>query len=220
MKLYPSLMAADQLRLAEQIKLVEPFCDGFHMDIMDDHFVNNLAGSTDLVEAVQQFTNKPINIHLMVEHPERWLDRIRLRAGDTFIFHWEATADHRAVELIKSVKSKGWLVGMAVNPKTPLAEIERFLTSLDLVMLMGVEPGWYGQAFVHTVMDKIFELVNLRDSLGEKFLIGVDGGIKREQIMELAAANVDMVAIGALVFSDPDPVALLKSVGGTEGEVQ
>lgn len=212
MKIYPSLLAADVLRLAEAIKRLEPYCDGFHLDVMDGHFVKNISGGVDLINAVQQVTKKPITVHLMVEKPETWLDRLSLRSFDCVIFHWEAAAGELAKEIIDKATANHWCVGIALRPQTPIAELGALLPLLRLVLVMSVEPGFSGQLFNEHAISKVQELVDLRVATKGTFELMVDGGVDKHRVAQLANLGVDMVAVGAAIFESKNPIEALKEL--------
>ncbi|MFC1854740.1 ribulose-phosphate 3-epimerase [Candidatus Dependentiae bacterium] len=219
MKIFPSLLAADQLRIAEKIKALEPHCDGFHIDIMDDHFVDNMAFGPGFVAAVREFTRESIAAHLMVEEPEKWIARLDLAPCDRFVFHWEATGKTRIKPLVEKVRAKNWNIGLAVNPGTSVNEFEQFVPDFDLIVLMGVEPGFSGQKFVDSVTVKISELDSLRKKLNLSFAIAVDGGVKKDNIVHLMNLGAEFFPVGSAIFGAPDHVEALRELYAQEERV-
>ena len=213
MEILPSLISGDILNLENTIKLLSDHCDGFHIDIMDDHFVPNLTWGPAFVNGIMQKTNLPLHIHLMVDNPVTWVDRIKLRQNDLFIFHIEAALDFPEVEdIISDVKKIGWKVGIAIKPKTEVTHLFDFLTSLDHVLIMSVNPGFSGQKFMPEVIKKIEPLIKKRKEMHLGFTIGFDGGIDTTNIKSLANFGVDQFGVASAVFGHPDPVKALQDL--------
>lgn len=205
MKIYPSLISADLLHLGDVIKTLDSHCDGYHIDVMDDHFVPNLTMGPAFVQAIIDATELPIHLHLMVDNPEKWIDRVDLREQDFFIFHHEVVGSTELVNL----KDKKYKIGIAINPDTKIESIFPYLDQLDYVLLMSVQPGFSGQKFIPEVLEKVKPLVDIRKSKNLKFLIGMDGGIGLSNIEMLADAGVDDVGVASAIFSADDPVRAL-----------
>ena len=213
MEIYPSLISADILNLKTVITQLDSHCNGYHIDVMDDHFVPNLTWGAAFINAIQTATNLPTHIHLMVDTPQTWSDRLALREGDIFIFHGEAVSDPEKIrKLISQVKEKNWKVGLAVNPATPIEIVFEFLPALDHVLIMSVNPGFSGQKFMPEVVDKVKPLVEKRNQDGLVFTIGMDGGIGQDNIGMLAQAGVEQFGIASALFSADDLLATLKKL--------
>jgi ribulose-phosphate 3-epimerase len=213
MEIYPSLMCADLLNLGKTISTLDAHCDGYHVDVMDDHFVPNLTMGPDFVNAIVKATSKPVQVHLMVDHPKSWLNRLNLGEKDTFIFHYEVFECHNPVKtLIESVKAKGWKVGLAFNPQTDWNLIKAELLNLDKVLVMSVKPGFAGQAFMPEVIEKVKRIVTYRKTQNAKFSVYMDGGIGKDNIKEIAGLGVDAVVVGAAIFSEKNPLQALKEL--------
>ncbi len=149
MKIFPSLIASDLLRLNKTLMVLDAHCDGYHIDVMDFHFVPNLTWGPQFVNAFVQETTQPLHVHLMVDNPEQWLDIIDLRPIDTFIAHFEAFSDENTcAQSIEKVRQKNVRVGLAINPETLVEELYSFLPVLDSVLLMSVSTGISGQTFI------------------------------------------------------------------------
>ncbi|MCK4499272.1 ribulose-phosphate 3-epimerase [Candidatus Babeliales bacterium] len=219
MKLFPSLLAADPLTIGEQIKSLEPYCDGFHIDVMDDHFVSNIGFGPSFFNAVRANTKTSLTVHLMVEEPEKWIDRLALDPPDRFVFHWEATGKTRAKSLVNKIRDKGWNVGLAIKPLTSVSEIEGMLSEVDLVVLMGVEPGFSGQQFIDNVAYKISELDSLRKKLDLSFVIAVDGGVNKSNIADLLRLGAGFFPVGSAVFESPNFVEALEELYAVEERI-
>ena len=214
MEIFPSLISADILNLEKVVKSLDPHCNGYHIDVMDDHFVPNLTWGPMFVNAIKKNTNLPLHVHLMVDNPLVWIDRVLLSQKDIFIFHVEVFNDHQRMEnLIQDVKNKGWSVGVAVNPKTDIKLVFDYLKDLDHVLIMSVEPGFSGQKFIQNVITKIEPLIKKRSELNLSFKIGMDGGIGTENIRKLLEMGVDQFGIASAIFSKKDPVKALQELG-------
>jgi ribulose-phosphate 3-epimerase len=213
MEILPSLISADILNLEKVIKSLDPYCNGYHVDVMDDHFVPNLTWGPMFVNAIKKVTSLPLHVHLMVDNPAAWIDRIQLNGKDFFIFHIEVFDSPDLIEnLIQDVKSKGWKVGIALNPKTDIKLIFDYIKDLDHVLIMSVEPGFSGQKFIPEVTSKIEPLVKKREELNLSFKIGMDGGIGGENIKNLSEMGVDQFGIASAIFSKKDVVKALQEL--------
>jgi ribulose-phosphate 3-epimerase len=201
MKIYPSLIFSNLLALGETIESLEGSCDGLHIDVMDDHFVPNLTWGSAFVNGITAATGLPIHLHLMVDDPGVWLSRVSLRSEDLFVFHRESCKDAQEMRsLIELVRAKGWNVGVAINPKTSIGEIEDVLPLLNHVLVMTVQPGFSGQAFMPDVLPKVKDLLGIRSSGGFHFSVGVDGGVGLKNISALASLGVDVVGVASALF--------------------
>ncbi len=209
-RIYPSLISANLLRLEEEIKKLEPYCDGFHIDIMDNHFVPNLTFGADIVHAISTVTNKQLWVHLMIDDPESWIDSLQLPPESILSFHFESTK--HIPEIIKRITEKNWLPSIALKPKTAVSEIFPFLNGISQVLLMSVEPGFSGQRFLPSVIGKLEPLMKQRDKHKLSFTIGMDGGVNEENIGMLAQHGIHDFAIASAIFDQPDPVAALKKL--------
>lgn len=213
MEILPSLISGDILNLESTIKLLSNHCDGFHIDVMDDHFVPNLTWGPIFVNAITQRTNLPLHIHLMVDNPVTWVDRIKLRQNDIFIFHLETALDFQEVgDIIEAVKKRNWKVGIAIKPKTEVTHVFEFLNNLDHVLIMSVNPGFSGQKFIPEVTKKIEPLLKERKKMNLSFTIGMDGGIDSTNIRSLSVCGVDQFGVASAVFGQSDPVKALQDL--------
>jgi ribulose-phosphate 3-epimerase len=212
MKIFPSVISADLLNLRAVIHSIDEHVDGYHIDIMDDHFVPNLTWGPMFVAALRKATKRPFQIHLMVDNPEAWVSRLVFEAGDSFIFHVEAASGSSISQVLKSAKAVGWRVGLALNPQTDVERIGQHLASVDEVLIMSVNPGFSGQAFIDTSV-KIPGLQALSSKLGVPMpLIAMDGGIGVQNIGALAKAGVELVGAAAAIFSGDDLVGNIKNL--------
>lgn len=213
MKIYPSLISADLLNLKSVIAQLDPHCDGYHLDVMDNHFVPNLTWGPDFINRIRQTTSKQLDIHLMVDNPQAWLSTLTLNTHDMITFHIEATQKPEDVEgLISAIHTAKLNAGIALNPATPIEQLYPHLINLDHVLLMSVNPGFSGQAFIPDVISKIKPLVNQRSTSSKYFSIGMDGGISLSNIATLAQHGVDYACAASAIFSARNSIEALKSL--------
>ncbi|HKC76186.1 MAG TPA: ribulose-phosphate 3-epimerase [Chloroflexota bacterium] len=218
MKLAPSILTADWSRLGEQIRAAEEAgVDYIHLDVMDGHFVPNISFGPLVVAAVRQLTTLPLDVHLMIERPELYVDDFA-RAGATIItVQQEACIHlHRQVEQIKEL---GCQASVALNPATPLVMLEDTLPDLDQVLVMTVNPGFGGQAFIPQMLDKVRRMRAMLDAAGSSADLEVDGGIKPDNVAQLIVAGATVVVAGSAIFSPQRSVAeavrLLRDAAGS-----
>lgn len=214
MQIYPSLISAnDLLNLEQAIKDLSPFAQGYHVDIMDDHFVPNLTWGAAFANAILAATDLPVHIHLMVNDPTRWIDRVKMRAIDTLILHYESFA---SVELLKAfllkLKEKEIRCGIAIKPATAVDVLETCVQNIATVLIMTVEPGFSGQTFRNDIVHKIPQLISLREIQQLHFTIGIDGGVHSHNIAMLKDLGVDYVGIASAIFNTPRPAKTLEQL--------
>jgi ribulose-phosphate 3-epimerase len=210
-KIAPSILSADFLRLGEEIKAAEAAgADLIHIDVMDGHFVPNITIGPAIVEAVNAVTALPLDVHLMIERPERYLDDFINAGADYLTVHYEASVHlHRTIQLIKE---KGKIAAVSLNPATPLGSLEDILPDLDFVLLMSVNPGFGGQKYIPHSTDKIRMLKNMLGEKGLPSLIEVDGGVSPENAGVVAAAGADILVMGSAFFHSKDYGAIVKRI--------
>lgn len=210
MKIFPSLISADLLNLEDVIASFEPYCDGFHLDVMDYHFVPNLTWGPAFVNAIALCTSKPLFIHLMVDNPQNLFNLFSLRPSDSVAFHIENKINH--INLINFIREKKLRACLAINPKTPLEKIFSFLPHVDQLLLMSVEPGFSGQTFLKSSIERLQSINNYRISHNLSFEIVMDGGITTNIIKQLTSFGCNEVAIASAIFSHEDPIRALKEL--------
>ncbi|EEI16629.1 ribulose-phosphate 3-epimerase [Corynebacterium lipophiloflavum] len=200
----PSILAADYAALGEDVRKVSN-ADLIHVDIMDGHFVPNLSFGPDVTKAVNGVTDKFLDMHLMIEQPEKWFASYVDAGGDRLVFHVEATSDH--VAAAKAAHELGAEAGFAIKPGTPIEPYLDDLEHVEEVMIMSVEPGFGGQKFMPEVLDKVRLLRSRIAEDGLSTIIAIDGGIAAATIAQAAAAGVESFVAGSAVFGADDPAA-------------
>lgn len=207
-KIAPSILSADFVRLGEEIKAAEEAgAHLLHLDIMDGHFVPNITIGYTAVESIRRTTNLPLDVHLMIEEPEKYLINF-IRAGADYItIHLEASVHlHRSVQFIKEQNAQA---GVSVNPATPVQELEDILHDLDMVLVMSVNPGFGGQSFIPHSLEKIRQLKEMISDRNLSTAIEVDGGIKLENAKTIAQSGADILVMGSGFFGADDYSGLM-----------
>jgi ribulose-phosphate 3-epimerase len=207
----PSLLASDFGHLASEIDRVEEAgVPALHLDIMDGHFVPNLSFGLPIVEAVRRLTDLPLDVHLMVEKPENWVEQFRAAGADGLTIHVEAAKDPRPV--LEMIRKVGAWAGLTLNPRTPLAEIEASLPHCDLVLVMSVMPGFGGQRFDEVALPKLRALRALREQGEIEALLEVDGGVEVDTAGSCADAGADLLVAGTAIFSEDDYTSAIRAL--------
>ena len=202
-KIAPSILSADFSRLGEEIRKVEDAgADWIHVDVMDGAFVPNITVGPFILEAIRKVTALPLDVHLMIERPEQYISEFADAGADIITVHFEAcTHLHRTIQ---AIKEKGKKAGVSVNPATPLVSIKYVLGDIDLLLIMSVNPGFGGQRFIPSALEKIKKARQMVDKIGANVSIEVDGGVKLENIGEVASAGADIFVSGSGVFGTKD----------------
>ncbi|RIW36365.1 ribulose-phosphate 3-epimerase [Bacillus salacetis] len=202
-KIAPSILSADFANLANEIKEVEAGgADYIHVDVMDGHFVPNITLGPMIVKAIRPVTNLPLDVHLMIENPDRYIEAFAEAGSDYITVHAEATPHlHRTIQLIKSKAIKA---GAVLNPGTPVDMIKHVIEDLDMVLLMTVNPGFGGQSFIGSVVPKIREVRELAKQFNPDLEIEVDGGITTETAKLCTDAGADVLVAGSAIYNKED----------------
>lgn len=202
----PSLLSADFGNLQRDIEMLNASeCDWYHLDVMDGVFVPNISFGFPVMQAMAKHATKPLDVHLMIVQPEKFIKEVKALGARVMNVHYEAcTHLHR---VIQAIKAEGMLAGVTLNPHTPVSMLEEIAPDLDLVMLMSVNPGFGGQKFIPSMVEKTRKLRTLLDRTGSKALIEVDGGVNRETGKLLVEAGADVLVAGSAIFGASDPVA-------------
>lgn len=209
----PSILSADFTRLGDEIRAVKKAgADWIHIDVMDGHFVPNITIGPLIVSAVNRTVDLPLDVHLMISDPDRYLEDFQAAGADVLTVHPEATRHlHRTVSRIREL---GMKAGAALNPSTGLEALEYVLPDLDIVMLMTVNPGFGGQSFIKTMLPKVRALRDMIDQLGYDILIEVDGGVSAATAPDLIRHGADVFVAGTAVFGNPpyeDAIRMLRN---------
>ncbi len=212
----PSVLAADFTHLAEAFEMVNKSqADWFHLDVMDGRFVPNISFGMFVIEAMKKMAKKPLDVHLMIVEPERYIERFREAGADVISVHYEACPHlHRTIQQIKATGAKA---GVALNPHTPVGHLENLLEAIDLVCLMSVNPGFGGQKFIYQTLPKVRKLKQMITEKNATLLIEIDGGVGLQNAEVLLQAGANVLVAGSSVFKAEKPaevIAKMKAIGG------
>ena len=207
----PSLLAADFTNLRGEVEMINNSeADWLHMDVMDGSFVPNISFGFPVIEAVAKICRKPLDVHFMIERPERYVQRAAKAGAMMMNVHYEACLHlHRTIE---EIHAAGMKAGVTLNPSTPVCMLEDIIKDVDMVLLMSVNPGFGGQKFIEGTIDKVKRLRELIASTNSHALIEVDGGVQGETAPRLVEAGVDVLVSGSYVFKSSTPIEVIKSL--------
>jgi len=207
----PSMLAADFANLQKDIEMVNSSeADWFHLDVMDGMFVPNISFGIPVIKAIKKHAEKPLDVHLMIKDPDRYLELFKDAGADILTVHMEASQHlHRTVQKIHSMGIKA---GVSLNPHTPVNTLEDIIKEVDMVLIMSVNPGFGGQKFITQSLDKIKKLKKLIHDTGSKAQIEVDGGVGSSNAKELIEAGTDILVAGSFIFKSEEPVQTISKL--------
>ena len=202
-KVSPSILAADFANLSEECsKIDKSNADWFHLDVMDGLFVPNISFGMPVVKTIRELTKKPLDVHLMIVEPEKYITEFINLGSNIITVHIEAT--NNLNQIINSIHKSSLKSGIALNPQTPISDLKEYINKVDLICLMGVNPGFAGQKFIESTHERLQELKNLIISSGSNALIEVDGGVDKENYQKLKSNGADVLVAGSYIFNSPD----------------
>lgn len=213
----PSLLAADWTKLNEQIALVNNSdADWLHLDVMDGHFVPNITFGMFIIKHIRQICTKPLDVHLMIEQPERYVEQFKEAGADIITVHYEACPHlHRNIQQIKETGAKA---GVAINPHTPVQVLEDVLEEIDLALIMSVNPGFGGQKFIYRTIPRVKALKDLITVHNTETLIEIDGGVGLQNAEKCLQAGVDVLVAGSSIFKAPNPAEAIQQMKAISGD--
>ena len=207
----PSMLSSDFGRLIDEIELINKSnADWFHLDVMDGVFVPNITFGSPVLDIFKNYAKKPLDIHLMIVNPENYIDKFSSYNPDIITIHMEAVNDISAV--LKKIKNLNIKAGLAINPDTPIKNLEPYLNEIDMVCLMGVFPGFSGQKFINKTNSRLRDLKKLIESKKSNALIQIDGGVDLSNVKELSRLGADILVSGSCIFKSKNPSKIIDSL--------
>ena len=208
-KIAPSILAADFGNLSLECKKIDKSnADWFHLDVMDGLFVPNISYGMPIVKSIRKMTKKPLDVHLMIIEPERYIDKFIEIGSDILTVHVEATS--KMDNIIDKINHSGIKSGIAINPDTPISKLDDYISNVDLICLMGVHAGFGGQKFIKKTFNRLEELKNLINSKNSSALIEIDGGVNENNFERLKTLGADILVAGSYVFKSKDPLSTIE----------
>ena len=211
-KIAPSILSANFAKMGEEVQSLEKCgADVVHCDVMDGVFVNNITFGIKMVEDLRKITTLPLDCHLMIVHPEKYGERFAKAGAAIITVHYEACQDNLE-EVLKLIKSTGVKCGAVINPDTPVEKIKDVILLCDMVLVMSVFPGFGGQKFIPSALDKLREIRAIIDASGKDIDLEIDGGVTAENVEEIKAAGANVIVAGSAVFKAEDRAAMIASL--------
>lgn len=213
-KIAPSILSADFSKMGEEVRSLEACgADLVHCDVMDGVFVNNITFGIKMVEDLRKITTLPLDCHLMIVHPEKYVERFAKAGADIITVHYEACQDNLK-EVLLQIKSTGVKCGAVINPDTPVDKIREVIPLCDMVLVMSVFPGFGGQKFIPSALDKLREIRAIIDESGKDIDLQIDGGVTGENVEEIKAAGANVIVAGSAVFKAQDRAKMIAQLRG------
>ena len=211
-KIAPSILSANFAKMGEEVQSLERNgADLVHCDVMDGVFVNNITFGLKMVEDLRKITTLPLDCHLMIVHPEKYVERFAKAGADIITVHWEACQDNLK-EVLELIKSTGVKCGAVINPDTPVEKIKEVIPLCDMVLVMSVFPGFGGQKFIPSALDKLREIRAMIDGLGKDIDLQIDGGVTEENVEIIKEAGANVIVAGSAVFKAEDRAEIISKL--------
>ena len=211
-KIAPSILSANFAKMGEEVTSLETCgADIIHCDVMDGVFVNNITFGIKMVEDIRKRTSLPLDCHLMIVHPEKYVERFAKAGADIITVHWEACQDNLK-EVLELIKSAGVKCGAVINPDTPVEKIKDVICLCDMVLVMSVFPGFGGQKFIPSALDKLREIRAIIKASGKDIDLQIDGGVTAENVAEIKAAGANVIVAGSTVFKAADRKQMIEEL--------
>lgn len=212
-KIAPSLLSCDFTKMGDELRDMERIgADWAHLDVMDGHFVTNLTFGLPVIAALRPVSTIPFDVHLMIEAPEKYIDRYIDAGADILTVHLEACRD--VLSALRAIRARGCKAGLSIRPGTPASAVFPYLTEADMILVMTVEPGYGGQKLIPKCLDKIGEIKKRAAEMGKEILVEVDGGINAGNAATVRGAGADVLVAGSAVFGSPDRAAAVRALRG------
>lgn len=212
-KIAPSLLSCDFTKMGDELRDMERIgADWAHLDVMDGHFVTNLTFGLPVIAALRPVSTIPFDVHLMIEEPEKYIDRYIDAGADILTVHLEACRD--VLSALRAIRARGCKAGLSIRPGTPACAVFPYLTEADMILVMTVEPGYGGQKLIPECLDKIGEIKKRAAMMGREILVEVDGGINAGNAATVRGAGADVLVAGSAVFGSPDRAAAVRALRG------
>ena len=211
-KIAPSILSADFSKMGEEVKSLEACgADVVHCDVMDGVFVNNITFGIKMVEDLRKITSLPLDCHLMIVHPEKYVERFAKAGADMITVHWEACQDNLK-EVLELIKSTGVKCGAVINPDTPVEKIKDVIPTCDMVLVMSVFPGFGGQKFIPEALDKLRQVKAIISACGKEIDLEIDGGVTEENVQAIKDAGANVIVAGSTVFKAKDRAEIIQKL--------